>query len=160
MKTKREKSAKTIAVANLIAANKETKTLSGVIKLVAKFWQNGYRDAFNFVGINKLNQLSFDLITKELHTSCYIDGKAAKWVKVAKKDGKGNFIMIKKNGKECKDYEKVHKVIDKWTPRILFDLLLESKTAKEKELSATVPQGFGKHTPKNTKKEQPIEAAA
>lgn len=161
MTTKREKSAKTIAIANLVAANKETRTLSGVIKLVAKFWQNGYRDAFNFVGINKLDELSFDLITKELHTSCYIDGKAAKWVKVAKKDGKGNFIMIKKNGKECKDYEKVHKVIDKWTPRILFDLLLESKTAKEQSVQKveSKPIPSGKHTPKNTKKDKGAKAA-
>lgn len=151
---KKEKSAKVIAVSNLIAANKETKTLSGVIKLVQKFWTAGYREAFQYVGINKMNDLNFELIAKGLHSSCYLSGKAAHDVKVAKKDAKGNFIMTSKNGKECKEYEKVRKVIDKWTPRILFDLLLESKEANEAAITEAAPIPTGKATPskKNMKK--------
>ena len=161
MKTKKEKSAKVIAVSNLIAANKETKSLSGVIKLVGRFWSFGYREAFAFVGVNKLSDLKIETITKDLHQSMYIDNQAARYVKVAKKDEKGNFIMTEKNGKQCKVYDTTLKVVTTWTPRILFDVLLASKDAKEQSVQKveSKPIPSGKHTPKNTKKDKGAKAA-
>lgn len=155
---KREKSAKVVAISNLIAANKETKSLSGVIKLVSKFWASGYREAFAFVNIGKLADLKIETITKDLHASCYQEGKVIRYVKVAQKDAKGNFIMTTKNGKQCKTYELTAKVVERWTPRILFDVLLASKEAKSMEATASVPSG--KHQPSKGAKGGNKKAAA
>lgn len=39
------------ALKSLRDANKETKTISGVIKTVRSFWNNGYKEAFQFLGL-------------------------------------------------------------------------------------------------------------
>ena len=46
------KSERVNAVNNLKNANKEVKSLSGVIKLLQKFWSNGYKEAFGYLGIS------------------------------------------------------------------------------------------------------------
>lgn len=45
------KSERVNAIQSLRDANKEVKSLSGVIKVIQKFWSNGYREAFSYVGV-------------------------------------------------------------------------------------------------------------
>ena len=57
------KSERVNAITSLREANKEVKSLSGVIKLLQKFWSNGYKDAFTYVGIS-YKDLDFKVISE------------------------------------------------------------------------------------------------
>ena len=85
---------KASALKNIREANKETKTLSGVIKTIRSFWKEGYDESFKFLGLT-CKDIDFKVIVT-LWAESYWNEKGDKMtypVKVAKKDEKGDFVM-------------------------------------------------------------------
>lgn len=122
MATKKQtpKSERSIAVNNLRDANKETKTLSGTIKIVQKFWADGYKKAFNYVGINH-----YDLNLETIKNRCQknTDGLIYLTSKKAQKNEAGEFIKGE-NGKRV--YNSVDAVVNVWSVTKLFKVLEQS----------------------------------
>lgn len=141
-----EKSTRTIAVENLRSANKETKSISGTLKVIAEFWRDGYRLAFeDYLGITK-KQLTIELI-KTLHESMYVSpGIVGKYVKVARTLN-GEFVT---DAKGRKVYDKKLREVTTWTPNTLFNVLEDS--AKAKGLIASTSKVATKPTTKPTEK--------
>lgn len=116
---------KASALKNIREANKETKTLSGVIKTIRSFWKEGYDESFKFLGLT-YKDIDFKVIVTLWADSYWNEAKDKMTypVKVAKKDEKGEFIM--KNGKKV--YERVMKEYDNnFTVVKVFDALLQGK---------------------------------
>lgn len=120
MATKKAKSAK----ANLRDANKEVKSLSGVIKIVATFWSKGYKEAFADFGI-KFADLNLPTIKPMLQTN--EQGEIFVMRKVDKKDEQGE-AMKDEQGKRIK--EEKAKVVTVWTVNTLFDVLDQTRENK------------------------------
>lgn len=121
------------AVNNLKNANKEVKSLSGVIKLLQKFWSNGYKEAFAFVGVSYK-----DLDFKAISEMCQKD-----------EDGKIYLICrkqeITEGGEKIYHHELItrgekkgqsklvptmieyNKIITSWSATTLFKVLEQSK---------------------------------
>ena len=95
MATKKAKSAK----ANLRDANKEVKSLSGVIKIVATFWSKGYKEAFAEFGI-KFADLNLQTIKPMLQTND--KGEIFVVRKVDKKDEQGEVIKDEQGKRKYK----------------------------------------------------------
>lgn len=121
------------AIASLRDANKEVKSLSGVIKLLQKFWSNGYKEAFTYVGVTYK-----DLDFKVISTMCQKDkdGNIFMTLNRAKKDQDGNKVTKQieiKGGKnkgqlkEVAVMEGYSKVITSWSATTLFKVLEQSK---------------------------------
>lgn len=126
---KKEKSARTIAIENLTCANKETRSISGTIKVIKAFWKSGYNTAFAYIGINDAKELTIDLL-KTLHSSMYVsEGVVGKYVKVARTLN-GEFVL---DDKGHKIYDKKLREVTSWTPRTLFAVLEDSKLAKDND---------------------------
>lgn len=116
---------KASALKNIREANKETKTLSGVIKTIRSFWKEGYDESFKFLG---LTYKDIDLkVIVTLWADSYWNINKTKMTyptKVAKKDEKGEYVL--KNGKKV--YEKVMKEYNaNFTVAKVFDALLQGK---------------------------------
>ena len=127
------KSERVNAVNNLKNANKDVKSLSGVIKLLQKFWSNGYKDAFNYLGIS-YKDLDFKVISE-----------------MCQKDSDGKIYLTCKNQETTEGGEKIYhhelitrgtkkgqsnlvptmieynKVITSWSATTLFKVLEQSK---------------------------------
>lgn len=121
------------AVNNLKNANKEVKTLSGVIKLLQKFWSNGYKEAFTYVGVS-YKDLDFKVISE-----------------ICQKDEDGKIYIICRKQETTEGGEKIYhhelitrgekkgqsklvptmieynKVITSWSATTLFKVLEQSK---------------------------------
>lgn len=128
------KSERVNAVNNLKNANKEVKSLSGVIKLLQKFWSNGYKEAFAFVGVT-YKDLDFKVISamcqKDEEGQIYLTSKKHKTNKAGQKVFTPTLITSGKNKGRIKDvavYEDVHKVITSWSATTLFKVLEQSRT--------------------------------
>lgn len=135
MKTTKQnkKSERVNAIQSLRDANKEVKSLSGVIKLLQKFWSNGYKDAFAFVGVT-YKDLDFKVISamcqKDEDSQIYLKSKKHKTNKAGQKVYTPTLITSGKNKGIIKDvavYEDVHKVITSWSATTLFKVLEQSK---------------------------------
>lgn len=115
MKTK-----KNSPVANLRNANKEVKSLSGVIKLVKTFWSNGYKEAFTPFGINYKSEL------KDITALCQKDNEGNIYIvaRKAKKDNEGN-IILDKDGKKV--MEQYNKIVTNWSATTLYKVLEQTK---------------------------------
>lgn len=127
------KSERVNAVNNLKNANKEVKSLSGVIKLLQKFWSNGYKYAFGYLGIS-YKDLDFKVISamcqKNEDSQIYLTSKKHKTNKAGQKVYTPVLITSGKNKGIIKDvavYEDVHKVITSWSATTLFKVLEQSK---------------------------------
>lgn len=127
------KSERVNAIASLRDANKEVKSLSGVIKLLQKFWSNGYKDAFGYLGIS-YKDLDFKVISamcqKNEDSQIYLTSKKHKTNKAGQKVYTPVLITSGKNKSRIKDiavYEDVHKVITSWSATTLFKVLEQSK---------------------------------
>lgn len=127
------KSERVNAIQSLRDANKEVKSLSGVIKLVGKFWSDGYKESFAYVGVTYK-----DLDFKVISNLCQKDeeGKIYLTLNRAKKDENGNKVTEKvkiKGGKnkgktkEVVIMEEYNKVITSWSATTLFKVLEQSK---------------------------------
>lgn len=121
------------AIEKLRNANKEVKTLSGAIKLIQKFWSNGYKEAFTFVGVS-YKDLDFKVISamcqKNEDSQIYITSKKHKTNKAGQKVFTPTLTTSGKNKGSIKDvavYEDVHKVITSWSATTLFKVLEQSK---------------------------------
>lgn len=121
------------AIQSLKDANKEVKSLSGVIKLLQKFWSNGYKEAFSYLGVSYK-----DLDFKVISAMCQKD-----------EDGKIYLICRKQetteNGEKIYHHELItkgdkkgqsklvptmieyNKIITSWSATTLFKVLEQSK---------------------------------
>lgn len=133
MKTTNNKSERANAIQSLREANKEVKSLSGVIKLLQKFWSNGYKEAFNYLGIS-YKDLDFKVISamcqKNEDSQIYLTSKKHKTNKAGQKVFTPTLTTSGKNKGRVKDvavYEDVHKVITTWSATTLFKVLEQSK---------------------------------
>lgn len=121
------------AIASLREANKEVKSLSGVIKLLQKFWTNGYKEAFNYLGIS-YKDLDFKVISE-----------------MCQKDSDGKIYLICRKQETTEGGEKIYhheliargekkghsklvptmieynKIITSWSATTLFKVLEQSK---------------------------------
>lgn len=116
MKATKQQSAKSA----LRDANKETRTLSGAIKIAKNFWGAGYKKAFAEFDL-KFDDMRFEVIKPLLQAN--EAGEIFVTRKIAKKDNEGNVIM-KVDG--TKEYEIVDKVVKAWSVNTLFLCLEQS----------------------------------
>lgn len=121
MKTTKTQSAKSA----LRDANKETRTISGAIKIARNFWGAGYKQAFASFSL-KFDDMNFETIKPLLQTNG--EGEIFVTRKVAKKDEEGNIVM-KADG--TKEYEFADKVVKAWSVNVLFTCLEQSKAKKQ-----------------------------
>lgn len=107
------------AVSNLRNANKESKSISGCIKIIAKLWGSGYKDAFTYFGVT-FKQLNIDLLDQ-----CQKDEQGHVYIvsRKARKDEQGNNVL---NEKGKKVYDTYNKVVTTWTPATLWKVLEQS----------------------------------
>ncbi|MBQ2398342.1 MAG: hypothetical protein II304_15105 [Bacteroidales bacterium] len=127
------KSERVNSIQSLRDANKEVKSLSGVIKLLQKFWSNGYKDAFGYLGIS-YKDLDFKVISamcqKNEDSQIYITSKKHKTNKAGQKVYTPTLITSGKNKGRIKDvavYEDTQKVVTSWSATTLFKVLEQSK---------------------------------
>lgn len=127
------KSERVNAIQSLRDANKEVKSLSGVIKLLQKFWSNGYKEAFSYLGISYK-----DLDFKVISAMCQKDEEGKIYLVCRKQEATegGEKIyhheLITKGAKKGQsklvptmiDY---NKVITSWSATTLFKVLEQSK---------------------------------
>lgn len=130
------KSERVNAIQSLRDANKEVKSLSGVIKLLQKFWSNGYKEAFSYVGVS-YKDLNFKVISemcqKNEDSQIYITSKKHKTNKAGQKVYTPTLITSGKNKGKIKDvavYEDTQKVVTSWSATTLFKVLEQSKNNK------------------------------
>lgn len=121
MKTTKTQSAKSA----LRDANKETRTLSGAIKIAKNFWGAGYKKAFAEFNL-KFDDMKFEVIKPLLQTN--EAGEIFVTRKVTKKNEAGE-IVLKADG--TKEYALVDKVVKAWSVNTLFLCLEQSKAKKQ-----------------------------
>lgn len=124
MKKAIKKSEKTIRVEQLKKANKEVKTLSGVIKLVREFWGAGYKDAFAFARISH-KEFTFETMKGLLQAD--ENGVIYETRKVVELDENGEKVKVGRNNK----YNLVNKEVKVWTPTTLYYVLAQTCDLKE-----------------------------
>ena len=112
---------KVSALKSIREANKETKSLSGVIKTIRSFWKDGYKDAFEgYLGLSFQDIELKNIVL--LWAESYWNEDKTKMLypaKVAKKDDKGEYIL--KDEKVMKEYNQ------NFTVMRVFDALLQGK---------------------------------
>lgn len=121
------------AVNNLRNANKEVKTLSGVIKLLQKFWSNGYKEAFSYLGVS-YKDLDFKVISEMCQKD--EDGKIYLICRKQETTEGGEKIyhheLITKGAKKGQSkliptMIEYNKIITSWSATTLFKVLEQSK---------------------------------
>lgn len=121
------------AIASLREANKEVKSLSGVIKLLQKFWSNGYKEAFAFVGVT-YKDLDFKVISEMCQKN--EDGKIYLICRKQETTEGGEKIyhheLITKGAKKGQSkliptMIEYNKVVTSWSATTLFKVLEQSK---------------------------------
>lgn len=112
------------AKAYLRDANKEMKSISGVLKIVKAGWSAGYKQAFAEYGIG-FNMLEVPTIL----AMCQKNEKGEVFVmrRTAKKNDQGEFILNKDNKRE---YELIAKVVTVWSANTLWDVLDQTRGDK------------------------------
>lgn len=121
------------AIENLRNANKEVKTLSGVIKLLQKFWSNGYKEAFSYLGVSYK-----DLDFKVISAMCQKDEEGKIYLTCRKQEATDGGEKIFHHELITKGAKKGHsklvptmieynKVITFWSATTLFKVLEQSK---------------------------------
>ena len=121
------------AIQSLRDANKEVKSLSGVIKLLQKFWSNGYKDAFAYLGVS-FKDLDFKVISEMCQKDS--DGKIYLTCKKQETTEGGEKIyhheLISKGAKKGQSklvptMIEYNKVVTSWSAITLFKVLEQSK---------------------------------
>ena len=118
---KNQKSERAIAVENLRDANKEVKSISGVCKIIQKFWGAGYNKAFKYFECQKSNFTPE--ILNQIDKRMLVDGVVCKVVKKFVKDENGTFVKDA-NGKRQYTYEL--KPVTSWSVTTLWTILDQS----------------------------------
>lgn len=113
------------AKAYLRDANKEMKSISGVLKIVKAGWSAGYKQAFAEYGIN-FNTLDVPVILAMCQKN--EQGEVFIMKKVAQKNEQGEFILDK-DGKRI--YEKAVKVVTVWSANTLWTVLDQTREGKK-----------------------------
>ena len=121
------------AIQSLRDANKEVKSLSGVIKLLQKFWTNGYKEAFSYLGIS-YKDLDFKVISNMCQKD--EDGKIYLTCKKQETTEGGEKIyhheLISKGAKKGQSklvptMIEYNKIVTSWSATTLFKVLEQSK---------------------------------
>lgn len=127
------KSERVNAIASLRDANKEVKSLSGVIKLLQKFWSNGYKDAFAYVGVT-FKDLDFKAISemcqKDQNGKIYLICRKQEITEGGEKIYHHELITKgtkKGQSKLVPTMIEYNKVITSWSATTLFKVLEQSK---------------------------------
>lgn len=128
-----KKSIKSAAVESLKSANKEVKSISGVCKIIAHFWGEGYKEAFATVGITDKKQLTPVLLKQLPQEFINEEGIVCRYVKVNVLDDEQQAIPNKvlKNGKVQYLKEWKLRPIKTWSANILFELLWQVNHVEE-----------------------------
>jgi hypothetical protein len=127
------KSERVNAIQSLREANKEVKSLSGVIKLLQKFWSNGYKEAFAYVGVT-YKELEFKTISE----ICQKDEEGKIYLTCRKQETTENgekiyhHELITKGAKKGQSklvptMIEYNKVVTSWSATTLFKVLEQSK---------------------------------
>lgn len=87
---KMQKSERSIAVENLRDANKEVKSISGVCKIIQKFWGAGYNKAFKYFELQK-SDFTPELLNR-IDERMWVEGVVCKIVKKFVKNDAGEFV--------------------------------------------------------------------
>ena len=134
MKTTNNKTSERVnAIQSLREANKEVKSLSGVIKLLQKFWSNGYKEAFTYVGIS-YKDLDFKAISEMCQKA--EDGKIYLICRKQETTVNGEKVyhheLITKGAKKGQSklvptMIEYNKIITSWSATTLFKVLEQSK---------------------------------
>lgn len=123
---KTQKSERSIAVENLRDANKEVKSISGVCKIIQKFWGAGYGKAFKYFELQK-NDFTPELLNR-INERMWVDGVVCKIVKKFTKDDNGEFAKDE-NGKRQYTYEL--RPVTAWSVTTLWTILDQSNRIEE-----------------------------
>lgn len=128
-KNNTKESERVIAVEQLRDANKEVKTISGVCKIIQKFWANGYNKAFKYFGLKRedFTPEMLEQISKKMR----VNNQVCKIVRKFEKNEAGEFIK-NKEGKRVYSYEL--KPIKVWSASTLWIILDQSNRIEEFEL--------------------------
>lgn len=124
---------KTAALKSLREANKEVRTISGVIKVIRSFWNNGYKEAFKFLDM-KFEDIEYKNIVslwakalkEEDGTLLYV----SKVARVAKTEKDGTKVYEMKDGKKVFDLVK-KPYNNNFTVLKMFDALLTGKIERK-----------------------------
>ena len=121
------------AIQSLRDANKEVKSLSGVIKLLQKFWTNGYKEAFSYLGIS-YKDLDFKVISnmcqKDEDGKIYLTCKKQETTEGGEKIYHHELISRgpkKGQSKLMSTMIEYNKIITSWSATTLFKVLEQSK---------------------------------
>lgn len=130
------------AVENLKNGNNESKSISGACKIVRLFWNNGYKEAFNYVGIKTAKQMENPMevlaMFPEAMASKNEEGKTVVkiWKKkyfiksqknvntTAKSSHTTNYIVFRKK----RVFKWVQEEVTTWTPANLWTALEQAMT--------------------------------
>ena len=125
-KISNESTSKAIRMQNLRNADKESKTLSGTIKVVKALWKNGYKEAFSGL-VSAADVMSINATA--ILAKCLKDdkGKACTHSRKAEKNPDGS-LLLDSNGKRV--YVDVYTPVTKWTPRKLLLSLIQEQEGK------------------------------
>lgn len=105
-------------------ANKEMKSISGVLKIVKAGWSAGYKQAFAEY------KITFDMLdVPTILAMCQKNEQGEVFItkRTAKKDEKGEFIL-NKDGKRVYDLTK--KVVSTWSTTTLWNVLDQTRGDK------------------------------
>ena len=106
--------------------NKESKSISGALKIVGMFWGAGYQKAMGQVGISKKSELVpatiFGMVCDSLKSEGENGTICKVWVKVYDKNANGKIKKVQKHS--VFHYEL--REIKSWTPNKLVELLDQS----------------------------------
>lgn len=105
-------------------ANKEMRSISGVLKIVKAGWSAGYKQAFAEYGV------TYDMLdVPTILARCQKNEQGEVFItkRSAKKDERGEFIL-NKDGK--REYEQVAKVVVTWSATTLWNVLDQTRGEK------------------------------
>lgn len=102
-------------------ANKEMKSISGVLKIIKAGWSAGYKQAFAEYGI-KYEMLDVPTIIARLQKN--EQGEVFVMRRTAKKNEQGEFVL-NEEGKRV--YELTAKVVTVWSATTLWDVLDQTR---------------------------------
>lgn len=106
-------------------ANKEMKSISGVLKIIKAGWSAGYKQAFAEYGI-KYEMIEVPTILAMLQKN--EQGEVFIMKKVAQKNEQGEFIL-NKDGKRV--YDLTEKVVTTWSATTLWNILDQTREGKK-----------------------------
>lgn len=123
---KTQKSERSIAVENLRDANKEVKSISGVCKIIQKFWSAGYGKAFKYFELQK-SDFTPELLNR-IDGRMWVEGVVCKIVKKFVKNDAGEFVKDE-DGKRLYTYEL--RPVTVWSVTTLWTILDQCNRIEE-----------------------------